>query len=143
MIIDDIREHLGTYIHNSVFSYGRPFDTALAAAKIQTDQWFIHVDPVTFNGNITDATESAPVSIGFLLQDTPDSTFDETENMDVTPSIEAIQKDAKSKALDWLSDFLDTYKYSNVTYTVAPITRIKNVMSGILLNVTFAYKTPC
>lgn len=142
MIVDDIREHLSTFIKGSVFSYGRPFDTALAAATIEIDQWFIHLDPVTFDG-IANDSEKCKLSIGFLLQDKPDSTFDKDENLDIDDSIEMIQSDAKVKALLWLNDFLDNYTFSGSTYTITPVTRIKNVMSGVLLNVTLSYKPTC
>jgi len=142
MIVDDIREHLSTYVKGSVFSYGRPFDTALAAANIEVDKWFIHLDPVSYDG-IANDSEKCKVAIGFLLQDKPDSAFDKDENLDIDSSIEAIQQEAKVLSLNWLNDFLDNYTFSGSTYTITPATRIKNVMSGVLLNVTFSYKPTC
>jgi len=142
MIVDDIREHLRTYLKDSVFSYGRPFDTALASATIKIDEWFVHLDPVTFEG-IADDTEKCKLSIGFLLQDKPDAEFDADENLDINDSTEEIQWLGKVKALAWLNDFLDNYTFSGSTYTITPVTRIKNVMSGALLNVTLSYKPTC
>ena len=142
MIQDDIREHLKIYKPTAVFSYGRNFDTALDSnLKLITD-WFIALDPITFNGNVND-TESAQVVMGFLKQDSPDSTYDKDDNLEIDLSIEEIQSDAHTFALAWLNDFLDNYKYSAVTYTLTPITRIKNVMSGKLLTVTFNGKPTC
>lgn len=143
MLIDDIRESTTTFIPQSVFSYGRSFDTALDAAKIEVDQWFIHLDPITFTGTTPDNAISAPLSLGFLKQDTPDSEFDQAQNLEITQSIEEIHDEALTLAVRWLNNFLDTYTYGTATYTAIPIVRVKNVMSGILLNVTFIYKLPC
>lgn len=142
MIQQDIREHIATYIPTAVFSYGRPFDTALDAAKIEIDEYFIHLDPIRFEGVVNDI-ETANISIGFLLQDTPDSEYDNENNLDITDSIETIQNNAKVKALAWLNDFLDNYTFSGSTYSITPVTRIKNVMSGVLLTVQLRYKPTC
>ena len=142
MIQDDIREHLKTYLKDSVFSYGRPFDTALASANIKFNDWFIHLDPVSYGGTPGDS-ENCKLSMGFLLQDKPDSQFDAAENLDLDASIEQIQNDAKTLAVNWLNDFLDNYKFSGSTYAITPVTRIKNVMSGVLLVVTLNYKPTC
>lgn len=143
MIQDDIREHLKVYKPNAVFSYGRSFDTALKAYENQVIDWFIFLDPVTFTGQ-SDNTESSNIVIGFLKQDKPDSSFDKDDNLDIDPSVEEIQTEAHILALAWLNNFLDTYrKYSDGTYTLEPITRIKNVMSGKLLRVTFNGKPTC
>lgn len=142
MIQQDIREHIATFDSTAVFSYGRPFDTALDAATIEIDQYFIHLDPIRFEG-VVNETELANVSIGFLLQDKPDSSFDNENNLDITDSIETIQHNAKVKALSWLNDFLDNYTFSGSTYTITPVTRIKNVMSGVLLTLQLRYKPTC
>lgn len=142
MIVDDIREHLSTYLIGSVFSYGRAFDTALATANIEIDKWFIHLDPVTFEGEIN-IFERVKLSIGFLKQDKPDSSFDDSENLDTSESIEAIQSEAKDTATAWLNDFLDNYLFSGNSYSITPVTRVKNVMSGCLINVTLSYKPSC
>lgn len=141
-LINDIRQHTKVFDPQATFSYGRPFDTALASAKEEVLGYFIHVDPITFGG-ITDGTESAPVTIGFLKQDSPDSEYDKDQNLDITPSIEELQDAAKIFAVQWLNSFLDTYQYGAANYTITPVTRIKNVMSGVMLSVTFNYKTPC
>ena len=143
MIIQDIREHLTKYLSSAVFSYGRPFDTALASTNIEIDEWFIHLDPITYEGTLNNSTESVRLSIGFLKQDVPDSSYDEAENLDINESIETIQQDAKKTAINWLIDFLDNYQYSDSLFTLTPVTRVKNVMSGILLNVTLSYKVQC
>jgi len=143
MIINDIREHLSTYISNGVFSYGRAFDTALASANIEIDEWFIHLDPITERGKLNESTLLYDVGIGFLKQDKPDSSYDEAENMDIDPSIETIQKEAYVKAKAWLGDFLDNYPYSDGDFNITPVTRIKNVMSGCFLKVTLSGKSSC
>jgi hypothetical protein len=142
MIQDDIREHLKTYKPTAVFSYGRNFDTALKSNIDLITEWFVTLDPVSFNGVVND-TESSNIVMGFLKQDSPDSTFDKDDNLDIDLSIEEIQSDAHTFALAWLNDFLDNYKYSVGNYTLDPITRIKNVMSGKLLRVTFNGKPTC
>lgn len=142
MILDDIRADIAKNIPTAVLSYGRPFDTALASANISIDDWFIHIDPLTYDGNLNNG-ESVKLVIGFLKQDAPDSSFDDVENLDVTDSIERLQNDAKVKAVNWLKNFLDNYKYSESNYTILPATRVKNVMSGIVLTVTLSYKLPC
>ena len=103
MIQQDIREHIATFDSTAVFSYGRPFDTALDAATIEINQYFIHLDPIRFEG-VANETELANVSIGFLLQDKPDSSFDNENNLDITDSIETIQYNAKVKSFDTKTD---------------------------------------
>lgn len=142
MIQDDIREHLKTYKPTAVFSYGRNFDTALKSNLDLITEWFVTLDPISFNGVVND-TESASAVMGFLKQDSPDSAYDKDDNLDIDLSIEEIQAEAHTFALAWLNDFLDNYKYSVVNYTLDPITRIKNVMSGKLLRVTFNGKPTC
>lgn len=143
MLIDDIRESIKSYIKTSVFSYGRPFDTALESSKESIQDYFIHLDPLTYNGKSNDATEYVNISLGFLLQDKPDSSYDKVENLDITESIEEIQSSTKLKAIGWLNYLLDNYHYSDAEYEILPITRVKNVMSGSLLKVKLSYKTPC
>lgn len=145
MIIDDIRASIKTYSPTSVFSYGRPADTAIASAKIGIDDWFIHLDPISTDGNATDNNLSTPLSFGFLRQDKPDSEYDEDQNLDIDPSIESIQKEAQTFAIGWLDHFMDNYgnQYSNTTYNISPATRVKNVMSGVLFRATFTYKGTC
>jgi hypothetical protein len=143
MIQDDIREHLKVYKPSAVFSYGRSFDTALKAYENEVIDWFIFLDPVTFTGQANN-TESSNVVIGFMKQDRPDSAFAKDDNLELDLSIEEIQSEAHTLALGWLNDFLDTYrKYSDGSYTLEPITRIKNVMSGKLLRVTLNGKPSC
>lgn len=142
MIQQNIREHIAKFIPTSVFNYGRPADTALASAEISIDDWFIHLDPVTFEGTVDDK-ETARIVIGFLKQDSPDSSFDNENELSINDSIELLQHNAKLKALSWLNDFLDNYRYGAVTYTLTPATRIKNVMSGVLLTVNLNYKQRC
>jgi len=143
MLIDDIRESVKNYIPTSVFSYGRSFDTSLEVSKESIQDYFIHLDPLTYNGKLNDATESATINLGFLLQDKPDSSYDKDENLDIDDSIEEIQANTKLMATNWLNYFLDNYSYSDAEYEIMPITRIKNVMSGILLKIKLSYKTPC
>jgi hypothetical protein len=141
-IQDEIREHIKTFKPTAIFSYGRSFDTSLKTALDLITDWFIYLEPVTFNGQ-SNNTESATIVMGFLKQDSPDSSYDKDDNLDIDPSIEEIQSDAHTLALLWLNDFLDNYKHSDSTYTLEPITRIKNVMSGKLLRVTFNGKPKC
>jgi hypothetical protein len=141
-IQDEIREHIKIFKPTAIFSYGRSFDTSLKTALDLITDWFIYLEPVTFNGQANN-TESATIVMGFLKQDSPDSSYDKDDNLDIDPSIEEIQSDAHTLALLWLNDFLDNYKYSDSTYTLEPITRIKNVMSGKLLRVTFNGKPKC
>jgi hypothetical protein len=141
-IQDEIREHLKTFKPTAIFSYGRSFDTSLKTALDLITDWFIYLEPVTFNGQ-ADNIESSQIVLGFLKQDSPDSSYDKDDNLDIDPSIEEIQSDAHKLALQWLNDFLDNHNYSDGTYTIAPITRIKNVMSGVLLTVTLNGKPKC
>lgn len=141
-IQDQIRESLKIYSPNTVFSYGRGFDSALDTYKKEIIEWFVYLDPIQFNGKAND-TESANVVIGFLKQDTPDSSFDKDDNLEINQSIEEIQSDAHTLALGWLNYFLDNYNYSDSNYVLDPVTRIKNVMSGKLLRVTLNGKPKC
>jgi len=145
MITQDIRDSINSFIPTAVFSYGRSFDTALAAAKINIDDYFIHLDPITPNGNITDGTKTASITMGFLKQTKPDSEFDKEQNLDIDASIEEVQNEAELKAEAWLNEFLNTHSstYQAGTYTLPPATKIKNVMSGVLLQVTLSYRSPC
>lgn len=142
-IIDEIREHLQKYLPNAVFSYGRSFDTSLAAAKIEVSGWFIHLDPIEFNGKANDSVQTARLSMGFLRKDRPDSAFDKAENLEIDDSIEEIQATAATEAINWLNDFLENYDYSDGDYNLRPLTRVKNVMSGTLLTVTLSGKIKC
>lgn len=142
-IIDEIREHVAKYFKGSTFSYGRPFDTSLTAAQKTVTTWFIHLDPIEINGQANDSTQSIRLSMGFLKQDKPSSSFDKAENLDVDASIEEIQATASLEAVRWLNDFLDNYNYSDGAYNLRPLTRIKNVMSGTLLTVTLSGKIKC
>jgi hypothetical protein len=142
MIQQDIREHIKKYKPTAIFNYGRSFDTALAAANNSVQDWFIFLDPVVFTG-VPNETESANVLIGFLKQDSPHSEFDADSNLEIDLSIEQIQDEAHTLAVAWLNEFLDTYKYSATAYTLNTVTRIKNVMSGKTLSVTFNYKPSC
>ena len=142
-IVSDIRESVNDHIKDGVFNYGRATDTALASANLEVVSWFVHLDPVQIDGEVN-LNERARVDIGFLQQDKPDSSFDAVDsNLDIDASIEQIQSDAKDLSLQWLNYFLDNYKYSCTTYTIRDVTRIKNVMSGVLLSVTFLYKPKC
>jgi len=141
-IQDEIRESIKAYSSTAVFSYGRNFDTALKTYKDEIQEWFVFLDPISFSGQANN-TESANVVIGFLKQDTPDSSYDKDDNLEINQSIEEIQSEAHVFALGWLNYFLDNYKYSDSTYTLDPITRIKNVMSGKLMRVTFNGKPKC
>lgn len=145
MITQDIRDSINLFIPTAVFSYGRSFDTALAAAKITVDDWFIHLDPITQQGNITDGTKSAPFTIGFLKQTKPDSEFDKEQNLDIDPSIEEVQEEAGRKAEAWFNEFLNTHSstYQGGSYTLAPVTKVKNVMSGALIQGTLNYRSAC
>lgn len=140
---DEIRKHLTKYLPSSVFSYGRAFDTALSAAKLEINDLFIHLDPIETTGKASDGVIVKRVSIGFLKKDKPDSVFDKEENLEITPSVEEIQNSTETTAINWLSDFLDNYNYSDGDYTIRPITKVKNVMSGVLLTVNFSGKIKC
>lgn len=142
-IVNDIRESVNTYIDGVVFNYGRKFDHAIETNKIEVDGWFVHLDPITLNGKSNDGTKTATVNIGFLKQDNPDSEYDDTNELEITPSIEILQSDANQKAVDWLNYFLDNYHYSDGNYTLTPATRIVNVMSGCLMNVSLSFKQSC
>ena len=141
-IQDEIREHLGVYKPNAVFRYGRNFDTSLNSAIELIEEWFVHLDPVTYEGFLND-TENTRLVIGILKQDSPDSNYNKDDNLEIDDSIETIQEDAKTFARNWINDFLDNYPYSAINYTIAPLTRVKNVMSGVLLTVTLNGKPRC
>lgn len=142
MILDDIRGSIKKFIPTAVFSYGRSFDAALASATVEIDEWFIHLDPISFNGTLNEF-ENAVVNIVFLKQDKPDSEFDKAQNLEISKSIEEIHSEAKDKAISWVNDFLDNYLFSGSSYTLTPAIRVKNVMSGVLLNLTISYKPSC
>lgn len=142
MIQNDIRTHLKEYKPTSIVNYGRSFDTALEAAKKEIQDWFIFIDPIKYSGTINE-TETATAVIGFLKQDSPHSAYDVDDNFEMSDSIEEIQDEAHTLALSWLSAFLDSYKYSVGNYSLDPLTRVKNVMSGVLFTVDFNYKPSC
>lgn len=142
-VVNDIRVSINEFINGVVFNYGRSADTALASAVLEINQWFVHLDPVTIEGELQNF-ERARIQIGFLLQDAPDSSYDANDtNLEIDLSIEEIQQKAKLKALEWANYFVDNYKYNGITYSVAPVTRIKNVMSGVLLTMQVSYKQSC
>lgn len=140
MIVDDIRNSIGINIKRSVFSYGRSYDTAISTAKIEIDQWFVFIDPIFYSGEVIDGTKTAPVFIGFIKQDKPDSEFDTEQNKDSFESIEQVQEEAQEVALTWLEYFRENYNYQVGAWSISPVTRVKNVMSGVVMQVSFSYK---
>jgi len=141
-IVRDIRSVALRVDKDAIVNYGRPSDTALATGDIQIISSFIHIDPVVING-IVDGAESASLTIGFLYQDKPDSSFDSTVNKDVAKSIEEIQEDAYNLALDFLNEFNESNGYNVTAYTINTVTRVKNVFSGVLLKFNTSYMPSC
>lgn len=145
-LVESIRESINncTDIKNSMFVYGRESDTALEAAKEQNIGTFVYLEPISKTIGVEDATQLANIVIGFLTQDEPDSSSDEEINEASTLSMEEKVAEMESVANLWLTYFFDNYTYRiNGAYTLAPVFRIKNVMTGVLLTFSLIEPKQC
>lgn len=150
MIVDDIRESVKLFMPTSEFSYGRRFDTAIEASNIQVSDYFVAMDPVRHSTSRIDKNRTASVVMAFLVLDMDDSNYDKESNKDVELSIEEKQANALIKAEQWADYFIDVWcrisgntKYSITSMQINPLTRIKDMMSGVSVEFDLVYKKPC
>jgi len=145
-LVESIRESINncTDIKNAMFVYGRESDTALEAAKEQNIGTFVYLEPISKTIGVEDATQLANIVIGFLTQDEPDSSSDEEINEESTSSMEKKVAEMESVANLWLNYFFNNYTYRiNGVYTLSPVFRIKNVMTGVLLTFSLIEPKQC
>lgn len=145
-LVESIRESINncTDIKNAMFVYGRESDTALEAAKEQNIGTFVYLEPISKTIGVEDATQTANIVIGFLTQDEPDSASDAEVSEASTLSMEEKVADMETAAGLWLTYFFDNYTYRiNGVYTLAPVFRIKNVMTGVLLTFSLIEPKQC
>lgn len=147
MIVDDIRESVKLFLPNSEFSYGRKFDTAIEASSIKVNEYFVALDPIRVTSTRADKNRTVGVVMAFLVLDTTDSNYDKNTNKDVELSIEEKQANALLKAEEWADYFTDVWskkvgntKYQISTLTINPLTRIKDIMSGVSVEFDLVYK---
>jgi len=150
MITQDIRESVLLYLPTAEFSYGRKFDTAVEASKIKVTDYFVALDPISIRGSLISKEKIATISIAFLKLDSGDSNFDNATNVATTDSIEKIQDDSLIVAENWAYYFQNTWSKNNSNQrymfgeiTANGLTRVKDMMSGVLLNFTLTYKVNC
>ncbi len=151
MIVDDIRESVKLFMPESEFSYGRRFDTAIEASRIKISDYFVAMDPVRHSTQRADKNRTASIVMAFLVLDKTDSNYDKATNKDaVELSIEEKQAEALLKAEQWADYFINVWcrlptktKYSIQTMQIDPLTRIKDIMSGVSVQFDLIYKTPC
>lgn len=135
-LVQKIRESVNNCpsLTNPLFVHGRSSDTALDAAKEQNIGDFVYLEPITKTGNTDVSTQLTTIVIGFLTQDEPHSESDEVINEEETLSMEEKVNDMELKALAWLNYLFDNYTLRiSGNYTLTPVFRIKNVMTGVLL----------
>lgn len=145
-LIQTIRESVQncTGLTNPLFVHGRGADTALASAKEQNTGTFIYLEPISKTIGVEDSTQLANIVIGFLTQDEPDSSSDAEISEESTLSMEEKIYDMEVEATNWLSYFFDNYTYRiNGVYTLTPVYRIKNVMTGVLLTFSLIEPKQC
>lgn len=143
-IIQAIRESIQDSIPNSLFVYGRNSDTALESAKELNIGTFVYLEPITKTSNLTDGFLTDNIVIGFLTQDEPDSSSDEQINEESILSMEEKIAEMENVAIDWLDYFCNNYNYAlSGSYTVQPVFRIKNVMTGVLITTQFIEPKQC
>lgn len=143
-VVNDIRSSVNLSVDNSTFIFGRSFDTALDAIHSTSANVLVYLDPVQWNGGINDSFENAQIQMVFLTQDAADSNFDETQNEIEADSTEEIFRLMKKEAETWLNYFNDNYSYYQLgNYTMLPAIKIKNVCSGVFVQLTLTYKKPC
>ena len=105
---------------------------------------FVYLEPISKTIAVEDATQTANIVIGFLTQDEPDSSSDAEVSEASTLSMEEKVADMETAASLWLTYFFDNYKFRiNGAYTLAPVFRIKNVMTGVLLTFSLIEPKQC
>lgn len=150
MITQDIRESVLLYLPTAEFSYGRKFDTAVEASKIKVNDYFVALDPISIRGSLLNKERVATISIAFLKLDSGDSNYDNATNVALTDSIEKIQDDSITTAELWANYFQNVWSKNNNNqrYMFGEIsfnglTRVKDMMSGVLASFTLTYKVNC
>lgn len=149
MIVDDIRESIKLFLPDSEFSYGRKFDTAIEASAVTIKDYFVALDPIRIVSTRSDKSRTASIVMAFLVLDKTDSNYDKGTNKDVELSIEEKQANATLKAEEWTDYFTDIWskktgntKYQIVSLNINPLTRIKDIMSGVSVEFDLIYKRP-
>jgi hypothetical protein len=145
-LVQSIRESVKNCsdITNPLFVHGRSADTALASAKERVDGTFVYLEPITKTVGSEDSTQGAAIVIGFLTQDEPSSSSDEELNEADELSMEEKVSAMETQATNWLDYFFDNYLFRiSGTYTVTPVFRIKNVMTGVFLTFTLIEPKQC
>ena len=145
-IVQSIRESVKncTDITNPLFVHGRSSDTALDSAKEQNTGTFVYLEPITKTVAVEDSTQLCSIVIGFLTQDEPDSESDEEINEESSLSMEEKVAQMETEATAWLDYFFDNYNYRiSGNYTLAPVFRIKGVMTGVLLTFSLIEPKQC
>lgn len=149
MIVDDIRESVKLFLPDSEFSYGRKFDTAIEASATTIKDYFVAMDPIRIVSTRSDKSRTASIVMAFLVLDKTDSNYDKGTNKDVELSIEEKQANATLKAEEWVDYFMDIWskktgntKYQISSLSINPLTRIKDVMSGVSIEFDLVYKRP-
>lgn len=145
-LVEQIRESVNQcgVITNPLFVHGRDSDTALDAAKEQNIGTFVYLEPITKTGTTDISTQTATIVIGFLTQDEPDSESDEEVNEASILSMEEKINNMEVEALSWLGYLFDNYNLRMAgTYTLSPVYRIKNVMTGVLLTFNLIEPKQC
>lgn len=145
-LVQKIRESVNNCpsITQPLFVYGRSSDTALDAAKELNTGTLVYLEPITKTGTTDVQTQIATVVIGFLTQDQPDSESDEYINEESIASMEEKVNAMETEALDWLEYLFENYTLRlSGTYSLTPIFRIKNVMTGVFLTFNLVEPKEC
>jgi len=134
LMVDIIRDAVIENNPDAEFIYGRPFDSALDTHIKATDVCYVFLDPIRKTGTQSDGHEVYQISIGFIKQDAPDSSVEEMELIINEMDLQAKGFRAALYALD--SIMIDAY-------AISEIRRIKNVCTGVLLELSITSTIPC
>lgn len=141
LIVDEIRAAvIEAGVDSDSFVHGRSFDSALETHIKDTIPNFSFLDPIRKTGLISTRMETYNVSIGFIKQDSPDSSDEEREE---------IVEEMNVLCLAFLEILFDLNVLDDGTilmfdsYSIDPIYRIKNVCSGVLCSFSVTGKRPC
>ncbi len=119
---------------NATFISGRSFDSAIETIIKDTSVVYVYLDPVTMTASQIDSVETYSITLGFIKQDSMDSS---PEEMDAI--IEEMYDIARS-FLDEL-EATNTVQFNSASFS--PSYRIKNVCTGVVITFDLTTMTPC
>lgn len=139
-MVTDIQNALLEVSPSASFIHGRSFDSALDTHINDTTVAYVYLDPIIKRGTISNRRQTLDISLGFIKQDSPDSSVEE---------MKAIVEEMETLALDFLRYFFDLDVLSDGSiiefdeYSITPVYRLKNMCTGVLVTFTVNQSIPC